>query len=98
MKLNKKVIKIISAFLSLVIVITAFSVFAFADDVNYSYDESTYTLKIFGTGNMVDVEDEYSQPWRPYASKAKNIIVEEGITSLGKYALIRQKVLPCRIL
>lgn len=82
----KKSIKFISVFMSFVIVLTAFSVFAFADDINYSYDENTYTLTIYGSGNMSDVDDEYSQPWRQYATKAKCIIVDNGITSLGKYA------------
>lgn len=63
----------------------------------WSYDAQTATLTISGTGTMssfgqitagadgsVKITDE--APWKPYVSSIRSIIIEEGITSIGKSA------------
>lgn len=47
------------------------------------------TLTIFGTGKMGDFGSDYwsgGEPWAQYRDEIKKIIVEEGVTSLGKNA------------
>lgn len=52
------------------------------DKANYSYNPMTETLTIFGTGDMWD-----NMKWkRVIREEAKNIIIENGITSIGSYA------------
>jgi len=54
--------------------------------------DSAGTLTISGTGEMTDYyinEDKYTHlnpPWYAYASRINRIVVEEGVTSIGKYA------------
>lgn len=47
------------------------------------------TLTIFGTGKMGDFGSDYwsgDEPWAQHRDEIKKIIVEEGVTSLGKNA------------
>ena len=59
----------------------------FANDVNWRYDSETKTLYISGSGPMDDYENSYSAPWNPYILTLENLVVEEGVTSVGNYAL-----------
>lgn len=96
--------KTLSLILSIVIFITAIllSNTAFcadrpADDVKiqlgstdtyYSYNSSTKTLTISGTGDTPNFKnDSVSQPWYSWGDdgSVKRVVVEEGITSLGDY-------------
>ncbi|MCH5320333.1 MAG: leucine-rich repeat protein [Eubacterium sp.] len=57
-------------------------------DTYYSFDASTKTLTISGEGATPDFDsDNKSQPWYMWRSDGsiQHVIVEEGITSLGKY-------------
>ena len=57
-----------------------------SDQVNWSYVESTKTLTIAGTGAMADY-DLSSTPWYSnYRKDIKTIVIESGVTSIGKYA------------
>lgn len=47
---------------------------------NTVYD--TYTLTIDGTGDMPDYSST-NTPWQPYKSKITNIVIKDGITSIG---------------
>jgi hypothetical protein len=72
---------------------------AMADDsgkcgvnVTYVYTESNKTLTISGSGNMYDYKPTYSQvnrpssrPWYSYCSEILNVIIENGVTSIGAY-------------
>jgi hypothetical protein len=61
------------------------------DNATWSYDEDTATLTISGTGAIYDYDCPYfDQSWFGAAggddSKVKNIVIEEGITSIGTWA------------
>ena len=58
------------------------------DNAAWSYDADTKTLTIIGTGAMDDFEDEDSMPWagKSYTESITNIVVNEGVTSIGDYA------------
>ena len=61
------------------------------DNVIWTFDESTGTLTISGAGPMYDFVDEnYTYlnncPWSCYSSKIKEIVIEEGVTSIGNGA------------
>ena len=63
------------------------------DNLTWTYDVTTNTLTISGTGAMYDYEtdpfDMNDGPWGTYASKIKNIVIEDGVTSIGDYAFYR---------
>ena len=89
----KKANKILSVVLAVMMVISIISISASAatysgvcgDNVNWIYDSSTYTLTISGTGDMYDFE--YSnRPWESYIKKIKEVVISDGITSIGAYA------------
>ncbi|MBO5452775.1 MAG: leucine-rich repeat protein [Clostridia bacterium] len=44
------------------------------------------TLTVTGTGNMAGKDSASAQPWYPYKDQIKNVVIEEGITQIGKYA------------
>ena len=56
------------------------------DKAKWSYDDSTKTLTISGTGAMSDYSKSSEAPWASYASAIKTVSVAEGITSIGKNA------------
>ena len=60
------------------------------DNAYWSFDETTGTLTIRGSGDMYDygdwAYDGQSPPWcatKSYASNIKSVIIEEGITEIG---------------
>ena len=55
------------------------------ENVSWSYDTSTYTLTISGTGAMDDYTF-YAPPWESYKNDLKAIVINNGVTSIGKYA------------
>ena len=86
--------KIISLLLSLAMLLTITSglnLTAFADtitgecgdNVTYSLDTSTGVLTISGTGEMTDYSTD--SPFY-YNSSVKTVIIENGVTSIGKHA------------
>ncbi len=56
------------------------------ENVTWSFDESTGTLTISGTGAMYDYENNDNRPWKEYKADIINIVVSNGVTSTGKYA------------
>lgn len=67
---------------------------AWADDggecgtsLTWSYVESTHTLTISGTGAMTDYSrDDDGYPWSAYTSDITNIVIGDGVTTIGEYA------------
>ena len=51
-------------------------------DVYYSYDSSTKTLRIFGTGAMED----HNIPWDNYRADITKVVISDGVTSIGEQA------------
>ena len=56
------------------------------DNATWAYDDTTKTLTISGTGAMTDWTSSRDVPWNDKAADIKNVVIEEGITSVGKYA------------
>ena len=56
------------------------------DNVTATFDEETGILTISGTGNMENWEYENKAPWYEIRESIKEVIIEEGITSIGDYA------------
>ena len=78
-------------------VMPVFEITAFADElttgscgenVTYSFDSTTETLTISGTGMMTDYESTTSSPFYNN-SKIRKIVINEGVTSIGSYAFYR---------
>lgn len=64
------------------------------ENATWSYNETTKTLTISGTGEMDDYEElaAYTYPWR-FSEDAENIVIENGITNIGEYAFAGFEVL-----
>ena len=57
-----------------------------SQNVTWLYNVSTTTLTISGTGAMADYADANYQPWAANRLVIKTIVINEGVTSIGKYA------------
>ncbi len=53
------------------------------ENVTYSFVESTGTLTISGTGDMNFFDDS---PWNAYSSSIKKVVINNGVTSIGREA------------
>lgn len=99
--------KVISIFLSALILLTSLSTLTFAEDLASGTcgDNLTWTLSsdgvltISGTGEMYDcgrVWDETTEtyivnqtPWKAHADSIVKIVVEDGVTNVGKFAFCK---------
>ena len=52
----------------------------------WSFDESTSTLTILGDGNMTDFDYNAHAPWYEIRENIKNVIISDGVLSIGKCA------------
>ena len=59
---------------------------AFADGIEWEYDGVTKTLYISGSGEMDDYSEPYAAPWGIHIYEMQNLVVEDGVKSLGNYA------------
>ena len=57
------------------------------ENCSYSFDNKTGILEINGTGDMTDYSTFSDVPWYNYKENIKSVTVENGITSIGDYAL-----------
>ncbi len=81
----KKLIAFLMA--AAIIISSAFlAISAFADDVQWRYDSDTATIYIFGSGDMDDYSSPYNTPWSTYLLLINNVVVEEGVNSIGNCA------------
>ncbi len=53
--------------------------------VTWDFDEATGTLTISGTGAMANYSSS-DRPWADKLSDIKSVVIENGVTSIGKYA------------
>ena len=54
------------------------------ENVYYILDEG-YNLTIYGTGDMFGYNYN-TQPWKDYKTQIENVVIEDGVTSVGNYA------------
>ena len=55
------------------------------DNLSWNFDATTFTLTIYGTGPMESVEyNKY--PWYEYIPVIENIVIKEGVTTIGESA------------
>ena len=81
--------KFISVILALMMVLSIIPITASAEAISgtygnnftWSFDDSTGTLTISGEGAMPDSE----RPWQSYKSTIETVVIESGITAIGKY-------------
>ncbi len=55
------------------------------EEIQFHYDKTNGILTVSGNGPIPDYSNYRDQPWREYHN-AKKVIIEEGITRIGKYA------------
>ena len=51
-----------------------------------TYDSSTYTLTISGSGAMEDYSTSYSRPWNSFCDQITSVVIFPGVTSIGECA------------
>ena len=94
--MRKKSIAIISLVLSLLMVMSVFSVITVsaevvsgedtANNITWSFDTDTKTLTINGSGDYPDYTYHNLEPWFQYAGDAETLILGEGFTSIADMA------------
>ena len=61
----------------------------YGTNCEWNYDASTKTLKIWGTGGLYNSSGLGQHPWSrgtSYYNDIENVVIEEGITSIGNHA------------
>ena len=89
----KKISEILSIILAILMVISIIPITASAatysgtcgDNVTWTYNTSNRYLTISGIGAIYDYEYN-NRPWESYEDKIKNVVVEDGVTSIGNYS------------
>ena len=56
------------------------------NNVTYAFADDTGILTIAGSGPMKDYDTYSSLPWYKYKNKIKKVVIESGVTSIGKIA------------
>ena len=56
------------------------------ENATYSFDSSTGTLTISGTGNMTNDSVSSDVPWDSFRNDIKKVVINNGITSIGSKA------------
>ena len=56
------------------------------EDVTWSYDKTTRTLTVAGTGSMDDYPSKDVVPWNDYKKEVKTLVIGDGITGIGSNA------------
>ena len=56
------------------------------ENVTWSFDEASGTLTISGTGEMTYWNWAFDRPWHDQRDSIKNVIIENGVTTVGRYA------------
>ena len=90
----KKIKKIISILLAAILIMTS-GIIANAetysgtcgDNLTWEFDDVTGILTISGTGEMYSYDGGLKTPWYDISAKITEIVIEDGVTSVGNYAL-----------
>ena len=56
------------------------------ENVTYTFNTNTNTLIISGYGLMNDYSDIWCAPWDSQRELIKNVVIENGVTSIGPFA------------
>ena len=56
------------------------------EKLKWTYEEKTGTLTITGNGNMYNYSSTQPSPWYSYALNIYNLIISNGVTSIGDFA------------
>lgn len=56
------------------------------DNLTWTYVESTNTLTISGTGEMTNFTYNKDMPWNSYLTSIRNLIIEQGVSTIGDYS------------
>jgi hypothetical protein len=56
-------------------------------NLTWNYDTANKQLIITGTGAMTDYSADTKAPWAPYMTEIVGVVVTEGVTTVGNYAL-----------
>lgn len=91
--------KIFAIVLALLLIVTTLPL-AFAEKVEgtlgknltWSYDTETKTLAIDGEGDMSDFRITSNPPWEKYEDEIKNVVIGNGVTSIGKFVFYSSKL------
>lgn len=96
--MQKKMRRVLSVVLSALLLISIIPLTASAiavvdsgtcgDNLTWTLD-SEGILTISGNGAMYDFSSTNAQPWNSYKENIKSIVVEDGVTSIGKYAFYK---------
>lgn len=60
-------------------------------DVYWSFSPATGTLTVYGQGEMGNYAPSDTRPWNAYLNSIACIVVDDGVTSLGRYAFYNCK-------
>ena len=92
MKTTKKMLSIILALIMAVTCVIPVFADTYAtsgtcgENVTWEFDVATRTLTISGEGGMDDFDYDDGGPWSTYKEIIKTVVIEEGVTSIGRYA------------
>lgn len=56
------------------------------ENLTWKLDNEEGILTISGTGEMADWKNVFSVPWNSHLSMVKEVVIEDGVTSIGRYA------------
>ena len=56
------------------------------ENLTWTYVENTGTLTISGNGDMYNYSSTHSSPWYSYVMNINNLIISDGVTSIGEFA------------
>ncbi len=91
MKKSKKILSVLLALIMIISVIPMSSITVSAaetsgacgENLTWTFDESTGTLTISGTGAMSDYEYVGTTPWSHINSNIKAVVINNGVTTIG---------------
>ena len=66
------------------------------DNLTWTFEESSGTLTISGTGKMYDYDvmaDDNPSPWTRCSDQIQNLVIESGVTSIGSSAFFGHEAL-----
>lgn len=93
-RIKNKLLKFLCVVIVLIFSFTPLSLTTFAgeyqgtcgENLTWDFEAETGTLTISGSGPMIDFKYYGNQPWEEYNNKILNLVIDSGVTSVGKFA------------